>query len=242
MAQTAARQGIAMGRKLVFALLLFATTFTAVTQLRPLVMSQRPLPGDAGVQGPCAVWFVGSSTVARWSTMERDMAPWRVENRGVGGALIPELAHRVEVERVVDRPGTLVIYVGDNDLADGRTSEEAAEQLFGLIAAIRARMPDTQLVLLGIKPSPARWDLRRSQLHFDRLVRDRFGAMPRISFADVGPSLLVRDAPGPFYVEDGIHLNEAGYRAWGGAVRRAVETAVPPDQAKRCTGRGVSRA
>lgn len=242
MSGNAAGQGIASGRKLVFALLVFAATFTGVTQLRPLVMSQTPLPGDTGMEGPCAVWFVGSSTVARWSTMERDMAPWRVENRGVGGALIPELNHRFQAETMTDLPGTLVIYVGDNDIAASRTAEEVAEQLFVFIAAVRARMPDARLVVLGIKPSPARWDLRGAQLRFDRLLRDRFGAIPRISFADVGPSLLDHGTPGPFYVEDGIHLNKAGYRAWGGAVRRAVEAAVSPDQATRCTGRGISKA
>lgn len=242
MAQTAARQGIATGRKLVFALLVFAATFTAVSQLRPLVMSHRPLPGDVGMEGPCAVWFVGSSTIARWSTMTRDMAPWHVENRGVGGALISELSQRFEVEKTTDRPGTLVIYVGDNDLAAGRTSDDVSRQLFAFVAEIRARMPDARLVVLGIKPSPGRWNLREQQLRLDGLLRERFAAMPRISFADVGRSLLIRGKPGPFYVGDGVHLNEAGYRAWGGAVRRAVEAAVSPEQATHCTGRGVSQA
>lgn len=242
MAEETAPQGIATGRKLVFALLVFAATFIGVSQLRPLLMSRVPLPGETGAGGPCAVWFIGSSTVARWSTMDRDMAPWRTQNRGVGGALIPELDSRFEVEAMPELPGMVVVYVGDNDLAAGRTATEAAEQLFAFVDSIRGRMPGARLLLLGIKPSPARWALRGEQQRFERLLRARFGASERIGFVDVAPSLLIGGRPGPYYVEDGIHLNQAGYRAWGGAVRRAVEAAVSPDQATRCTGRGVSRA
>ena len=49
-----------------------------------------------------------------------------------------------------------------------------------------------------------------------------------IGFVDVAPSLLIGGRPGPYYVEDGIHLNEAGYRTWGGAVRRALDAAGHP--------------
>lgn len=240
--QSLAQQGRVVGRKLGFALLVFGATFGGVTQLRPVVMSQQPLPGDVGADGPCAVWFIGSSTIARWDSMAQDMGSWRTENRGVGGALIGELTKRFEIVPTLQHPGTLVVYVGDNDLAAGQTAEEVAAALFDFIAAIHARIPDARLVILGLKPSPARWSLRGEQLKLDTLMRDRFGAMPRITFADVGPSLLVRGAPGPFYADDGIHLNEAGYHIWGGAVRRAVEAAVSPDQLTRCTGKDTNTA
>ena len=227
-------------RKLGFAALIFAATFLTVTQFRPLVTSHQPLPGNVGDDGPCAVWFVGSSTIARWDSMHHDMAPWHTENRGVGGALIDELTERFERDRLQGAPGTMVVYVGDNDLAAGQTTDEVAAALFAFIASIHTRMPDTRLVVLGVKPSPARWGLRGAQLRLDGLLRDRFGAVPRTSFADVGPSLLVDGRPGPFFVEDGIHLNEAGYRTWGGAVRRAVEAAVSPDQLTRCRGKGAT--
>ena len=230
------------GRKLVFALLVFCATFILVKQVRPLVMSQTPLPGDAGVEGPCAIWFIGSSTFSRWDSLGRDMAPWKTENRGVGGALIPELSSRFEAEKLPSPPGTIVILIGDNDLASGQSAETVAAELFEFIAAVHRRMPDSRLVLLGLKPSPGRWGLRSEQLKLDKLLRDRFGAIPRISFGDVGPSLLVRGEPGPYYVEDGVHLNDAGYQVWGSAVRRAVESAMSPDQVTRCTGQSPIRA
>lgn len=242
MAQASHQTPTTILRKLVFALLIFGGTYTLAGELRPLVVREQPLPGDDGVQGPCAVWFIGSSTVARWSTMARDMAPWRTENRGVGGALIGDLTARIETEKTPPPPGTVVIYVGDNDLAAGQPVEEVAAKLFAFIALVRERMPDTRLIVLGIKPSPARWTLRPQQLRLDQLLRDRFGAIPRISFADVGPSLLVRGRAGPYFVEDGIHLNAAGYAAWGGAVRRAVERSVAPDQVTRCTGPDAAKA
>lgn len=242
MAQASAQSPATILRKLVFALLIFGATYTLAGQLRPLVIPQEPLPGDEGMRGPCAVWFIGSSTVARWSSMDRDMAPWRTENRGVGGALIDELTKRFETEKTPPPPGTVVVYVGDNDLASGQSVDEVASKLFAFIALLRQRMPETRLVVLGIKPSPARWELRGQQLWLDSLLRDRFGAIPRISFADVGPSLLVGGRTGPYFVEDGIHLNAAGYAKWGGAVRDAVERSVAPDQVERCTGRSLTQA
>lgn len=228
---------VSLARKGVIAALVFVATFVLVGKLRPVVMSDRPLPGGNEIEGPCAVWFVGSSTIARWNTLAQDMAPWQTENRGVGGALIGELTSRFESEETPEPPGTLVIYVGDNDLAAGDAAREVAVDMAKFVATIRTRMPHARLILLGLKPSPARWSLRPEQLRLDALIRERISAQPRVTYADVGPSLLIDGQPGPFFAEDGIHLNGEGYRRWGAFVRRAVERSVPRREATRCTRR-----
>src|SRR5687768_16575420 len=63
-----------------------------------------------------AVVFVGSSSIVRWTTLEKDFPGLKVINRGFGGS---ELADSVlYADRVVTpyQPRTVVLYAADNDL------------------------------------------------------------------------------------------------------------------------------
>jgi len=236
------RNLIKTARNAFVAVLVFGTTFALVSHLRPLLLSSRPLPGRNSASGPCAIWFVGSSTIARWSTLTRDMAPWHTENRGVAGALIGEITTRFNADPSSQHPGMLALYAGDNDLAAGGDAGEIATDIMQFVAGVRRRMPQTRIVVLGVKASPARWSLRAEQVRLDALIRDRVAALPRVSFAETGSSLLVDGELGPYFAGDGIHLNERGYRIWGGAVRLAVERAASPAQRASCARRGAAAA
>lgn len=226
---------IASMRKAAMGLLIFGITYASITILRPIVVSNRPLPSSDEFSGACSIWFIGSSTISRWSTLPHDLAPWKVNNRGVFGALAGEIATRFQADDSQQSPEIIVLYVGDNDLANGARPISIKTDIVRFLTYTRRKMPSTRVVVLGVKPSPGRWPLRAEQLRLDELVRQEVSARSRTSFADVASSLLIAGKPGPYYVGDGIHLNPRGYRLLSEAVRRAIEMSAPPGATARCS-------
>ena len=225
---------VAILQRLVVAILVVGITYVSVAGLRPVLLSNRPLPMGTDVSGPCAVWFVGSSTIARWSTLQQDMAPWSTSNRGVANALAGEIVSRFRADGKVRPPEVVVLYVGDNDLANGVDPVAIVGKISQFLADARKRMPDTRIVVLGVKPSPARWFLRSAQRRLDGMIRSEIHGRMGVSFAEVGRTLLIDGRVGPYFVDDGIHLNPNGYRVWGRAVRDAIEMSVSSSTALRC--------
>lgn len=221
-------------RKGLIGLLVFGIAYGSFAHLRPFLLSHRPLPGRDGPSGRCAIWFIGSSTIARWTSMAQDMQPWRTNNRGVADALASEIISRFEAEGPTESPDVIVLYVGDNDLAREATPQAIAAQVTQFLRDVRRRMPRTQVVVLGVKPSPARWGLRDLQIELDRLIRRDIRSRPHVSFVDVAPALIVDGRPGPYYLDDGIHLRPDGYRIWSERVRQGVEQSVTAGAAARC--------
>ncbi|WP_085810337.1 GDSL-type esterase/lipase family protein [Sphingomonas sp. TZW2008] len=173
-----------------------------------------PLPGRIAAGGRCTVWLVGSSSLHRWDSAERDLAGWTVYNRGIEGARLPELALRLGRTGGEPAPAAIVLYAGENDIADGTDPAAVSRGLVGLAKALRARAPDSMLLIVSMKPSPTRWLNRPAQLAVDAAMRRFAASQPRTAFVPAGEQLLVGARPGNFYHEDGIHLVEEGYRRW----------------------------
>ncbi len=76
----------------------------------------------------CPVLFVGSSSIRMWSSLEADMAPLPVLNRGFGGSRISEV--NLYFDRIVTpyRPRAIVFYAGENDLDAGESPDAVAAQ------------------------------------------------------------------------------------------------------------------
>lgn len=220
--------------KALFGLSVFTATVGGWAAVQQRVAMHTPLPDAGGRQGACVIWFVGSSSIHRWTTLAADMQPWIVRNRGVGGAFLPELRQRFANEGPVTPPQAIVFYAGDNDIAKGDTAASADDQFRQFVAAKMARMPDVPMLVLSVKPSPTRWSLRPVQNAYDAAMKRMAAQIPTLFFVDASAGLLVHRRPGPFFVEDGIHLSQAGYRVWARAVRAALADVLPPRVTAHC--------
>lgn len=189
-------------------------------------------PVPASARG-CSIWFIGSSSIANWDTMPQDMAPWEARNRGIGGATMREITQRFKNEPDSVKPAAIVFYAGENDIAFGGSVDRTMADLEAFIAAKRARYGQLRVLILSVKPSPTRWDEHQSQIEYNRRAQAFATDQPDLEFLDIASMLLVRDRPGPYYRDDGIHLNAEGYRLWAHAIDRALPALVP-DAAQRC--------
>lgn len=185
-----------------------------------------PLPNGGGGEA-CGLWFVGSSSMHKWVTLQRDMLPWQTHNRGVDGANLDYLADRFASEPGAVPPKAIVFYGGENDIAKGASVEQALVQIERIVAEKRQLYGALPMFIVSVKPSPTRWRFRPAQTRLNRGLAALASQRGDLHFIDIVPLLLVNGRPGPFYQADGIHLSHVGYRRWGAAVRHAIETDLP---------------
>jgi lysophospholipase L1-like esterase len=164
-----------------------------------------------------AVVFYGSSSIRMWDRLPRDFPDVDPVNRGFGGSTMEacswffwRLVHPLA-------PSALVLYAGDNDLGDGKSPAFVVAQLGHLLAQLS---PSTPLLLLAIKPSLARWGLRRQIEHTNGEFAAMCSRRPRSVFVDVYSPMLRDGRPrAELLAEDGLHLSDAGYQLWASVVR-----------------------
>jgi lysophospholipase L1-like esterase len=162
-----------------------------------------------------AIVFLGSSTIRGW-----DLAacfPGRtLINRGFGGSQTSDALHFVDRLATKHAPRAVVVYEGDNDIAQGKSPETVCQDFLALVERIHAVVPDCPVLFLGIKPSIKRWELWPTMQEANQLVATHAAGTPLVRYIDTAPATLGADGmPNPaLFKEDGLHLNDAGNQAW----------------------------
>ncbi len=177
---------------------------------------------------PGQVLFIGSSSIRMWKTLERDMAPVPVLNRGFGGSKTGEVL--AVFDRIVTpyAPSVIVYYCGDNDLGTNNTDwRSAAEGFIDFDRRARTQWPDIEVIYIPIKPSLARWNNWNAMRRANAAVHAYCDKTTGATYVDTATPMLTEDGtPDPrLFLEDGLHLNAAGYELWTSILREAVQDA-----------------
>ncbi len=176
--------------------------------------ADRTAPPPAG-----EVVFVGSSTIRLWD-LAAAFPDIKAINRGFGGSEMRDATRYVDRIIVPYSPRTVVVYAGDNDIM-ATPSEEIAIQFERFVRAVHARLPQTRIVYIGIKPSLLRWAQVDRMRQANAMIRAFCGRDDRVAFVDVDQAMLGWDEkPRPeLYVQDGLHLTSQGYQILNALVR-----------------------
>ena len=179
---------------------------------------------DAASRPQGAIVLTGSSSFARWRTMEADLAPLTVIPRGFGGSKMSDVLQYVDRLVLPYKPRAVAIYEGDNDSFGGVPAETVASELKQIIAKIHAALPDTRVYVLSVKPSLARvsvWDkAQKTTALYEKIVAND----ERLHFIDVATPFLKSDGKvmDDVFVDDGLHLNDKGNAIWAAAIKAAL--------------------
>lgn len=173
------------------------------------------------------VLFVGSSTIRLWPTAAR-FPNLPIINRGFGGSHISDVNHYVQDVALKYRPGVVIFYAGDNDINDGKTPERVLADYRTFAERVLAVRPDTRVLFLAIKPSPARWALWPKMREANSLVAQFAATRPNLGYIDVATPMLTSagQTQAHLYVEDGLHMSVAGYDIWSRIVAAALTAPV----------------
>ena len=171
-----------------------------------------------------AVLFVGSSSIRVWPDLESDFPEVSVLRRGFGGSTLDQVDHYAPRIVLPYCPRLIVLYAGDNDIAEGRTPEQILEDFKEFVRLVRGPMPETRIIFVAIKPSTARVTLLEKMRVANGLVRRYIGSDPSLTYVDVftpmlGPAGLPR---GELFQSDGLHMNAQGYAIWRDLLRPLV--------------------
>lgn len=171
------------------------------------------------------VVFTGSSSVRGWPDLAGTFPDHAVLNRGFGGSHMSDLLYYFDRLVAVHHPSLVVVYEGDNDLAEGKSVDEVCGDYVEFIHRVKASIPDAGVAFLAVKPSPS----RAAYLEQQREVNARLVAVadedPRIQFIDIfTPMLDAQGQPRPeLFQTDMLHMNAAGYSIWESLVRPVLD-------------------
>lgn len=174
---------------------------------------------------PDAIFFTGSSSIRMWSTLEDDMSPMSVVNRGFGGSTIPEVLFYADRLIKPHEPKMIVFYCGDNDLSNDTTTAEDVLQSFKEFDQwLKTNLPDSRLYFISIKPSVKRWQYWPKMHKANQLIANYMIKESRLRFIDVSSAMLDKkgNVKDDLFLEDMLHLNEKGYKGWAKTVKSSL--------------------
>ncbi len=176
--------------------------------------SAHPPPRDA-------VLFVGSSSIRMWTTLAADFPGVPTINRGFGGSAIADSTYYANRIVTPYHPRVIVMYAGDNDIAEGCTPAQVVAAFKAFVTRVRHALPDVAIAYISIKPSLAR-RAKWPQMHAANEGIARWVAgQKRLAFVDVASKMLgANGKPRPsLFREDGLHMSPAGYAIWTEALK-----------------------
>lgn len=207
---------------------LMAQTPTVATP-PPTVASQPPFWNEIAefkhkdsIQHPPAnaILFVGSSSFRKWTSVQADFPGHTIINRGFGGSTFDDLIRYAKDIVYPYRPRQIVIYCGDNDLAEGEKGKKVYKRFVKLYDMIRKHLGSVDIVFVSIKPSPSREKLMSEMEEANDLIRNFIAERSHAAFVDVYHLML--NAHGhpmdDLFIADKLHMNEKGYKLWQQAI------------------------
>ncbi|PZF68071.1 hypothetical protein DEJ33_02425 [Curtobacterium sp. MCPF17_047] len=177
--------------------------------------------GSTGGERPAGggVLFLGDSITAGG-----DWAQWLPDERtitlGVDGDTTDGVLARLD-EVVQAAPEVIVLLIGTNDFGHHRASaEHVVRNVESALVSLRRALPGVRLLLVSILPRQAEFTQKIEQAN--RHLR-QFVATCHAQYLDVWPALADGDHLDERFTDDGLHLDEDGYRAYVAELVPALE-------------------
>lgn len=165
------------------------------------------------------ILFIGSSTIRLWD-LKASFPDLKTINRGFGGSEMQDSTRYVDRIVVPYSPRVVVVYAGDNDIM-GTPSEQIVIAFERFVRAVHAKLPETKILYIGIKPSLLRWNQVDRMRQANAMIRQFCERDERLGFVDTDNAMLGWDEKPrrELYVADGLHLTPAGYQILNALVR-----------------------
>jgi len=167
------------------------------------------------------VLFVGASTITLWKSLPQDFPGHKVINRGFGGSEIVDSTHFADRIIFPYEPKTIFLRSGSNEIATGKSPEQVSADFEALVAKVREKLPEPEIVYISINPIPSRWGQNEKNLKANALIRAAAGKMPKVKFLDIWDISITPDGKPreELFLPDRLHFNEQGYKLLAERVR-----------------------
>ncbi len=173
-----------------------------------------------------AIMFAGSSSIKMWATIEKDMEPYSVIQRGYGGAKLSDFA--VYANRILNphQCRAIVLFLANDIIgSDQDRTPREMELLFRyVLKKIRKKHPDTPVFWVAVTPTPSRWKAWPQVKEAGRLIEEVCNTNKntyyiKTEFAFLNESGLPKDE---LFISDMLHLNKKGYALWTEIIKKKL--------------------
>ena len=193
----------------------------AITNRQSQVLQRaKNAPGDYDIE------FIGDSITQGWEGPGKNV--WqefygkrKVINIGVSGDRTQHVLWRIENGQLVGiKAKAAVVMIGTNNSNnDDNTESDILEGVTAIVREIRARQPDTKVLLLAIFPRAKTFSAQRGKILQVNQALARLDDGKHIFFLDLGPQFIENDGSiSPRMMQDALHPGEAGYKVWASAM------------------------
>lgn len=169
-----------------------------------------------------AILFIGSSSIRLWDSIDEDMAPWPVIQRGYGGAALLDVRHYAPRLTANHDPRAIVLFAG-NDIKGSprdRTPEQVGELFIQVCERLRGGDAERPIFYVGVTPTPERFHLWPQIDRANRRVEAICGATPHTHFIPTDDIYLVDGQPDlALFGDDNLHQNADGYARWSDRIK-----------------------
>jgi lysophospholipase L1-like esterase len=167
------------------------------------------------------VLFIGSSTIRFWKSLAEDFPEHTVINRGFGGSEIVDSTHFADRIIFPYEPKQVFLRAGGNDIHAGRLPEEVAADFSAFVRKVHERLPNTEIVYIGVNPAPARWGESDKYRALNKKIRKLALHIPRVSYVDAYDVSLESkgQARHELFLADKLHFNADGYKVLADRIR-----------------------
>jgi lysophospholipase L1-like esterase len=186
-----------------------------------LVSKSVSVPDSSGTE----ILFTGSATIKLWKDLQSYFPDKKIVNTGFGGSQVTDLQYYYKRLIIKYKPKQIFIYEGDNDIEDRGCPGTIFNNYKSLISAILSYLPNTEIVIISIKPSPARWEWRAEQREVNRLLKSYASQTTNVKFVDIWKKVLDKDGQlrSELYQEDGLHFNKSAYDILAGEIKKVIK-------------------
>ena len=172
------------------------------------------------------ILFIGSSSIVYWETA-KSFPDLPIVNRGFGGASLPEIIHYYDDIIKKHSPSILIVYC-DIDIERGKSPNVALDAFDELVNRVRKDFPQTQIVLLSMKPALVDdflgKDVRKNKRITNKKLSEYCDDKKNIHYVDITNTMLKQDGSlrSDIFLSDGMHLNQLGYTLWDPVIRSEI--------------------
>jgi beta-glucosidase len=177
-------------------------------------------------QGQVDLVFLGDSITQGWegngkAVWQRYYAHRKALNLGIGGDRTQHVLWRLEHGNLDGiKPKVVVVMIGTNNSnRDDHTPAEILEGVTAVVDLLRAKLPETRILLLSIFPRGATFNDQRGKILQVNQALAKLDDNRTVFYLDFGHRLIEKDGSiSKTIMPDYLHLSEQGYRIWAESI------------------------
>jgi lysophospholipase L1-like esterase len=187
-------------------------------------------------QGNVGLLLIGDSITHGWEGDGKDVwakyyTPRNAVNLGIGGDRTQHVLWRLDhgnVDGIAPKLAIMMIGTNNSNGTDN-TAEEIAAGIEAIVKKLRAKLPQTKVLILAIFPRGEKPNPQREKNAKASQIAAKLADNQMVYFLDIGDKFLAADGTlTKEIMPDFLHLSPPGYEIWASSIEPTVAQLMGP--------------